>query len=375
MHANGLKLRKSANGAAVLFITLLGISCSEPTTPEMIDPPSAVTALLVTPTSAIVQWTASSNASRVRSYNVLRNGTRIGEVTGTTFTDDGLAESTQYRYAVSANGVSGIVSALSTDTPPASITTPDVTPPVVTSISPPNRSVDNSTTAPVRVTFSEPVNPTTISASNFVVSENQGSASLSGTRSYEAATNTMIFTPAAPYLSNKSYTVIVSPGVKDLAGNAMAGAATSCFTPIPGPAAEVPMTGFWSGNDSCVSVHIHLPIVQVGNTLSLGACTPTIYCISSAVSTAGRIALGGAACKPSTLGLPRICDVNAVSLDGTVSGLSVSFTVTFDNGVRLSFIGSIAATGTTNPGFTGTISGDTLAAEGINFDREDGEAP
>ncbi len=368
-------LRKSASGVLLLSLLLVGLSCSDATSPETIDPPTGVTVVLLGPTAAELRWTASANASRVRSYNVIRNGLKIGETTVTTFVDDRLADNTRYQYAVSANGVSGGISAPSSDTPLSEVTSPDVTAPVVLSISPPNRSAENGGAEPVRVRFSEPIDQSTISSSSFTVSQNQAKGSLDGSRSYEAATNTLIFTPASPYLGNKSYTVNVTTGVKDLSGIPLGSPVTSCFTPTAGSAAAVSLTGFWAGNDACMSVHIHVPIVQIGNTLSLGACSPAILCLSSALSEAGRAALGGSACKVSGLALPRICDANAVSLVGVVSGTSVSFTVTFDNGVKLSFAGSVASTGTADPAFTGTIFGPTLLAVGINFDREDPADP
>lgn len=70
-------------------------------------PPAAPTNLAVTGvTSSTVSlsWTASTGAS---GYVVLRNGTKVGTATGTTYTDTGLTASTAYSYTVEAQNGSG----------------------------------------------------------------------------------------------------------------------------------------------------------------------------------------------------------------------------------------------------------------------------
>jgi hypothetical protein len=44
------------------------------------------------------------------SYNIIRNGTKVGESPSTSFTDVGLAEQTKFEYSVSANCLSGLLS-------------------------------------------------------------------------------------------------------------------------------------------------------------------------------------------------------------------------------------------------------------------------
>nr|MDP9179292.1 hypothetical protein [Gemmatimonadota bacterium] len=95
-----------------LFATsMVGIACTDLTGPESPETPVNVTAtLLAGGTSVRLDWQASPQSDGVISYNVLRNGTKIGETTGTTFTDTGLAEVATYEYTVSANCTSGELS-------------------------------------------------------------------------------------------------------------------------------------------------------------------------------------------------------------------------------------------------------------------------
>ncbi|NUR25076.1 MAG: carbohydrate-binding protein, partial [Catenulispora sp.] len=69
--------------------------------------PSAPAGLSVTGTtssSVSLSWSASSGAT---GYNVYRGGTKVGSVTGTSYTDTGLTASTSYGYAVTATNSAG----------------------------------------------------------------------------------------------------------------------------------------------------------------------------------------------------------------------------------------------------------------------------
>jgi hypothetical protein len=77
--------------------------------------PSAVTATSTVWNSATVSWTASTDAVGVTSYNVLRNGTVIGKVSGsaTSYVDATTAASTAYTYTVTATDAATNTSAAS----------------------------------------------------------------------------------------------------------------------------------------------------------------------------------------------------------------------------------------------------------------------
>ncbi|WP_456820763.1 PQQ-dependent sugar dehydrogenase [Cellulomonas sp. URHB0016] len=74
-------------------------------------PPTTPTGLVasVSGTTVTLRWTASTDDTGVRAYDVYRGGTKVGTVTGTatvppgtSFVDSGLAASTAYRYDVVA---------------------------------------------------------------------------------------------------------------------------------------------------------------------------------------------------------------------------------------------------------------------------------
>ncbi len=90
----------------------------------------------------------------------------------------------------------------------------DTTPPTVNSTSPVVAVAVNSN---ITATFSEAMDPSTITASTFLLK--QGTTPVSGIVSYAGLTAT--FDPASNLASNTTYTATITTGAKDLAGNAM----------------------------------------------------------------------------------------------------------------------------------------------------------
>ncbi|MEV7274754.1 glycoside hydrolase family 18 chitinase [Streptomyces bacillaris] len=108
---------------------LNGGACDGSTIPGD-NPPSAPgtpTTSNITDTSVKLSWSAATDDNGVKNYDVLRNGTKIATVVGTTYTNTGLTAGTDYTYAVQARDtidqlgpVSGSVSVRTTggDDPP-----------------------------------------------------------------------------------------------------------------------------------------------------------------------------------------------------------------------------------------------------------------
>jgi hypothetical protein len=92
----------------------------------------------------------------------------------------------------------------------------DTTPPTVTSRSPAAGATGVSTATTVTATVSEP-----IQSGSAVVGLTTGGTAVSGSTSYNAANQTVTFTPAAALAAGTTYTAAVS-GARDTAGNQMA---------------------------------------------------------------------------------------------------------------------------------------------------------
>ena len=69
--------------------------------------PTALTAVSVGSSEVNLGWNASSDAVGVSGYDIFRNGVFLRTVTGLTFSDTGLAASTNYSYFVNARDAAG----------------------------------------------------------------------------------------------------------------------------------------------------------------------------------------------------------------------------------------------------------------------------
>jgi hypothetical protein len=108
----------------------------------------------------------------------------------------------------------------------------DTTPPTVNSVLPLNGASGVGSGTTVSVTFSEAVDPATISAGTFQLRD-PANTLVSAAVSYAAATQTASLVPNGPLAGSKVYTATVkggTNGVKDLAGNPLTGDFTWSFT-------------------------------------------------------------------------------------------------------------------------------------------------
>ena len=97
--------------------------------------------------------------------------------------------------------------------------TTDTTAPVVTATSPANIATGVFINASIDATFSEAINPATISTTTFTL-VGPGAVTVPGTAAL--ATLTATFAPDSNLTANSVYTATITTGVKDLAGNALA---------------------------------------------------------------------------------------------------------------------------------------------------------
>lgn len=104
-------------------------------------------------------------------------------------------------------------------------TAPDLIAPIVISTSPVNTETNVALNKTIRATFSEAMNPSTISNSTFIVK--QGGIVVTGTVSYSG--NTAYFKHTTNFLAGATYNATITTGAQDLAGNALASNYTWSF--------------------------------------------------------------------------------------------------------------------------------------------------
>lgn len=97
----------------------------------------------------------------------------------------------------------------------------DVTAPTVTLVNPLDAATGVATNTAVKATFSEAMDPLTVTAANFTLSSVLG-GQVAGTVSINPLNTLATFTPTANLAVNTTYTATVTTGVTDLAGNPLA---------------------------------------------------------------------------------------------------------------------------------------------------------
>ena len=96
--------------------------------------------------------------------------------------------------------------------------TGDTIPPVVTALAPVPGTQDVPVTARITIRFSEPINPATVGPASFLVRE--GSDSVPG--AYAFGDSTASFVPEDNLAYRATYSVTVTRGIRDPAGNQLA---------------------------------------------------------------------------------------------------------------------------------------------------------
>ncbi len=111
----------------------------------------------------------------------------------------------------------------------------DVTPPTVSGVSPTNAATGVAISANANVTFSEPMDPSTITTTTVKIMD--GASPVAGTVTYNSLMNKATFNPTSDLLNLHSYSIKVisgAGGVKDGAGNALVSDYNSTFITVSG---------------------------------------------------------------------------------------------------------------------------------------------
>ncbi|MGE5243271.1 MAG: Ig-like domain-containing protein [Betaproteobacteria bacterium] len=179
---------------------------------------------------------------------------------------------------------------------------PDTTPPTVASIVPADGSAGVSLATSITVTFSEAIDPSTVTAQSFAV--HSGTTPIDGTFSFLNGNSAAQFTPAAPLPSDADVTTALTSGITDLFGNALAAADGS---PLTSPLTFTFHTGQFSltspaGPDVVENSTV---VLEARASASLGA-TSVVFTVNGAARPAvsgppftTTLAVGSAASTPT----------------------------------------------------------------------------
>jgi ice-binding like protein/Big-like domain-containing protein len=213
----------------------------------------------------------------------------------------------------------------------AIVTPLDTIAPTVTSTVAANADFDVPINQKVTATFSESMDPSTISKTTFTLT--QGSMSISGGVTYAGTTAT--FTPTTNLAPGTTFTATITTGAKDVAGNAVAHNFVWSFTtfvePVPPPVIPSGLATVALGAAAPYAILAGAGVMNSGPTIingSLGA-SPT-GTLTGAPTVTGSTDLANPAAAAAKLALTAAYNdaagrtLNAISLPGDLSGLTLA---------------------------------------------------
>jgi hypothetical protein len=206
-----LSVTPAVNATSVAVTGKLTVNFSETMTPSTIN---ATTFTLSQGTTPVPGTVAGSGATATFTPAASLAFNTVYNATVTTGVKDAAGNNLTTAYTWSYTTAAGA--------------TADVTPPTVLSVVPTGGATSIAVTSAITATFSEALNASTVNSATFTLM--QGTTSVSGTVSYSGVTAK--FTPAAALANNTVYTVTITTGVKDVAGNSLAAAKVWSFTTI-----------------------------------------------------------------------------------------------------------------------------------------------
>jgi hypothetical protein len=225
---------------------------------------------------------------------------------------------------------------------------PDTTPPTVVAVSPANGAASVAVTSPVNVIFSEAMDGTTINGTTITLKTTSSGTVVSGAVTYNPATNVATFTPTGALAFGTGYTVTVTTGVKDLAGNAMATQFTSTFTSAAAPDTTPPTVVAVSPANGAASVAVTSP-VNVIFSEAMDGTTINGTTITLKTTSSGTVVSGAVTYNPAT-------NVATFTPTGALA-FGTGYTVTVTTGVK-DLAGNAMATQFTST-FTSAAPPDT----------------
>ncbi len=232
----------------------------------------------------------------------------------------------------------------------------DVIAPAVSSINPAYGGVNPPVTTAVTVEFSEAVDETTVTAATFMLMN--GASAVSGTVHYDAILHTATFTPGSGLDYSTVYTVVLTSGIKDLAGNSLSGY-SSTFTTASKPDVTAPAVNSFSpdGNGS-----INPPV----NTAITVAFSEAID--KNTITTDTFKLMNGTAAVTGSITYNELT-FTAVFTPSAALAYSTLYTITLTSGIRDLSGNSLAACSST---FTTLAVPDTVSPSVLSVDPADG---
>lgn len=168
------------------------------------------------------------------------------------------------------------------------IGSPDTTSPTATLVTKTGVALNG----PVEIQFDEAIQANTISVSpsgTVIVTDTGTGNYIAGSIQFSAATNKASFIPDAPFVGGASYTMQITTGVKDIAGNALANFATDTFVTSTGSDTTSPTATLATTSNVALNGPV---VIQFSEYMQPGTITTTPDGTIMVVDSAGNYVAG-----------------------------------------------------------------------------------
>jgi len=279
----------------VWTFTTAAAACTAPPPPTVLSvgPPSGATG--VCPNTVIAAtFSQAMNPSTINTTTFTLAGPGAASVAGqvtydastfvATFTpSSSLALSTVYTATITTGAQDLFGDALASNfvwtftTAAAACTVPPS--PTVISVVPPSGATGVCPNRVVTATFSEAMNPATIDGTTFTLT-GPGTTPVAGLVTYDAASDTAIFTPSSGLALSTVYTATITTGAQDLFGNALAANFVWTFTtgtnPCQPPAPPISVTPPIGATGVCPNTVVAATFPQAMDPATINTTTFTL---------------------------------------------------------------------------------------------------
>ena len=202
-----------------------------------------------------------------------------------------------------------------------------VNPPAVVSITPADQAVNVPLSSPIVVTFSEPLNPASVTASSVVLAGPDG-APVSATLSLSGGNTVVTLRPAAALEADTAYTLAIAATIADLSGYTLPQAITARFVSLdvtaPPPPAAGAVTASIPGADGLSTITATQGTAHPRDTVAVvnvtrGTATPVLLdpsggftvIVPAALSDQLRLRIVDTAGNETIVAMPRFSRLNA----------------------------------------------------------------
>jgi methionine-rich copper-binding protein CopC len=244
--------------------------------------------------------------------------------------------------------------------------TADTTAPTVTSTNPASAAIGVAINRKITATFSEALDPATITAASFTVT-GPGATSVAGTVTYAAVGATATFAPASQLALNTTFTATLATGITDLAGNALASDFVWSFT--TGATADATAPTVTSTNPASAAIGVAINS-KIAATFSEALDPATITAASFTVTGPGATSVAGTITYAAVGTTATFAPASQLALNTTFTAtLTTGITDLAGNALASDFVWSFttgATTDTTAPTVTSTNPASAAIGVAIN---------